>query len=260
MFEPTKRPAAEFQTSDDKTAKIDVGGTDCLLIIDVMPTFMPGGGLPVPEGDQIVMPINQATLLFEKRNVFATLELHPPGHVSQASSYVGLKPIMVLKYPDVLGWDESMLAPHAAFKLAQLKSYLMMLMPGGQTLWPDHGIDGTAEAVLHPLLNMERIGRVWLKAQDPACDSPSAARDMLRRRTGLSDELDQLGIKRVFVCGLAFNYCVEMTAIDLVGEGFNVYVIEDLCRAVPNFNPGARDHLLRKGVTIINSADLKKAA
>jgi nicotinamidase/pyrazinamidase len=200
---------------------------DALLVIDVQPDFMPGGALAVEGGDEIVGPIAQIVPRFN--TVVATQDWHPRGHRSFASSH-GKKP-----------YDE--IPVHGA----------------QQTLWPDHCIQGTAGAALHRDLPLENVSLILRKGANPSVDSYSAFRenygpDAKRAPTGLAGFLRERGIWRVFVVGLARDFCVRWTAEDAVAAGFKTVVIEDLTRSV--FPARASDTSLafeRTGVKTVKS-------
>jgi nicotinamidase/pyrazinamidase len=181
--------------------KIDPA-TDVLGLIDVQPTFMPGGGLPVPDGDAIIPVINRLLSLFPR--AFATQDWHPAGHSSFASSHPGRAP------------------------------YETIAMPyGDQVLWPDHGIAGAAEAMLHPAIDQTRIELIIRKGCRPELDSYSAFFENDRTTpTGLDGWLRRRGFGRLFLCGLATDFCVAWSAEDAVRLGFEVTIIEDACRGI----------------------------
>ncbi|MFZ4408558.1 MAG: bifunctional nicotinamidase/pyrazinamidase [Paracraurococcus sp.] len=177
--------------------------TDMLGLIDVQPTFMPGGALAVAEGDAVVPVINRLLALPGAR-AFATQDWHPPGHSSFASAHPGRAPF------------ESVGMPY-----------------GPQTLWPDHGVQGTAEAELHPGLDQARIELVLRKGFRPAVDSYSAFFENDRTTTtGLHGWLRERGVTRVFLAGLATDYCVAFSAEDAARLGYAVTIIDDACRGI----------------------------
>ena len=251
--------------------KIEILPTDALLHVDVQTTFMPGGGLAVKDGDKILPAVLALHTRFDLCalqqdhdaccRIYATLDQHPYGHISLASSYVGLPPYMQLDERTVWGWTQKRhgIAPGALFDLHQLRKYLGEVKV--QTLWPDHGIAGTAEADLHPRL-YEAQGHfdfVLVKGYEATCDSYSGFRDNLKQTTGLADTMRDHGIERVFVDGLAFDFCVGWSALDAVAEGFaEVYVIEDATRSVdlPGTVVKMRADLASAGVRLIRSTDI----
>lgn len=176
---------------------------DILGLIDIQPTFMPGGALAVPDGDAVV-PIVNRLLADRFDHAFATQDWHPAGHSSFASAHPGR-------------------APFETIRLAY----------GDQTLWPDHGIQGTAEAALHPALDMGKIELIVRKGFRAAIDSYSAFFENDRATaTGLAGYLRERGFTRLFLTGLATDFCVAYSAEDAIRLGFGVLVIEDACRGI----------------------------
>lgn len=208
--------------------------TDMLGLIDVQPTFMPGGALAVDGGDQVVPVINRL-LTGPFAQAFATQDWHPPGHSSFASSH-----------PDRAAFD-SVAMPY-----------------GPQTLWPDHAIQGSAEAMLHPALDQRRIELILRKGFRPAIDSYSAFFENDRTTaTGLDGWLRARGIRRLFLAGLATDYCVAFSAEDAARLGYEVCIIEDACRGIGLPLPEGGDtiavakaRLAAAGVRFIATADL----
>lgn len=179
---------------------------DALLVVDLQHDFLPGGALAVEEGDSIVEPIARCARRFG--TVVATQDWHPRAHVSFASSHAGA-------------------APFSVKQLAQ----------GAQELWPDHCVQGSAGAALHPSLPTEAVTLVLRKGTRRDVDSYSAFRENVgpdgsRPSTGLAGWLRDRGITRVFVCGLARDFCVRATAVDAAAAGFQTFVFDDLTRAV----------------------------
>ena len=175
---------------------------DVLLVIDLQPDFMPGGALAVSEGDRIVPLVNALIARFAQ--VVVTQDWHPPGHASFASSHAGAKPFDTKR-----------------------------LHYGDQTLWPDHCVQGTAGAALHPDLVVDSAFLVIRKGMHEGVDSYSAFVEADgRTTTGLGALLKARGVKRAFVCGLATDYCVAFSALDAAAAGFETFVIEDACRAI----------------------------
>ncbi len=179
-----------------------------ILVVDPQPTFMPGGELPVPEGDEIVEPGRQFLNRFRDVQAIVTQDWHPPGHVSFASSHPGRKP----------------------FETIELYGH-------PQTLWPDHAVQGSATAQVHPGLPLDRFVLIVRKGFHRDRDSYSAFRenygpDGRRIPTGLAGFLREKGVKRLVVWGLAYDYCVGWTALDGREAGFEVAIVTDLTRAV----------------------------
>ena len=181
---------------------MQIEADDVLLVIDVQNDFCPGGALAVGEGDAVVPVINRLIERFD--HVVLTQDWHPAGHSSFASSHPGSAPFETIAMPY-----------------------------GPQTLWPDHCIQGTAGAAFHAELRTDRAQLVIRKGFRGAIDSYSAFDENDRRTpTGLAGYLRERGLKRVFLAGLATDYCVYYSAIDARREGFEAIVIESGCRAI----------------------------
>ena len=239
--------------------------TDASLDVDVQTTFMPAhdgfrdGGLAVAGGHEI-LPVVRATWgLFAKK--FATCDRHPLGHVSLASSYLDCyAPGSRLTADIVRTWEAgSRLVSMMRIELHALIAYLEAV--GGQILWPDHAIAGTPEGELHPHLASGEYRHVQVKGMDPLCDSYSGFRDNLKRPTGLADVLKREGVRRVFLRGLAFDFCVGWTALDAVAEGFEAFIIDDATRSVdmPGTVEKMRRDLVAAGVKLLHSSQLRVA-
>lgn len=201
-----------------------------LLVVDVQPDFMPGGALPVPEGDKIVPGI--VNLLEERQFdlVVATQDWHPRGHRSFASSHPAQKPM-----------DKIELYGHE------------------QILWPDHCVQGSPGAELYSGIPWEHATLIVRKGTDPKVDSYSAFRGNWDERgdrapTGLAGFLKERGVERIFVCGLARDVCVKWTAEDARALGLGVTVLWNLTRAVdPSSDATVRNDLLARAVRIIGN-------
>jgi nicotinamidase/pyrazinamidase len=176
--------------------------TDALLVIDMQNDFCPGGALAVADGDQVVPIINRLAQHFE--HVILTQDWHPAGHISFASSHPGTKPFENIE-----------------------------VAYGTQTLWPDHCVQGTPGADFHPGLNIPHTALILRKGFRKDIDSYSAfLEDDHKTPTGLTSYLRERGLKRLFLCGLAYDFCVRFSAIDGTAAGFECLVIEDATRAV----------------------------
>jgi len=174
----------------------------CLIVVDVQNDFMPGGALAVARGDEVVPVINRLAARFE--NVVLTQDWHPRGHASFASSHPGTKPFEVIQ-----------------------------LHYGKQVLWPDHCVQGTAGAAIHSQLDVQKAQLVIRKGHHRDIDSYSAFLEADRKTvTGLKGYLKERKIKRLFVSGLATDFCVAWTALDARSAGFETTLIEDACRAI----------------------------
>ena len=178
------------------------GSKDLLLVIDPQVDFCPGGALAVTDGDAVMPLINHVAQRFE--HVIVTQDWHPEGHSSFASSHAGRRP------------------------------YETIAMPyGEQTLWPDHCVQGSAGAEFHPALELTKVELILRKGFHAEIDSYSAFYENDRRTpTGLAGYLRERGLKRIFLAGLAYDFCVRYSAVDAVRAGFTAVVLEDACRAI----------------------------
>ncbi len=175
---------------------------DLLLVVDLQRDFCPGGALAVTQGDAVIQPINQLATRFE--HVVLTQDWHPADHLSFASQHPGRHPYDTIEM-----------------------SY------GPQTLWPDHCIQGSRGAEFHPALHIPHASLILRKGVHREVDSYSAFYENDHQTpTGLAGWVRDRGIRRVFVAGLALDFCVRFTAADGAGCGFQVVVIEDACRPV----------------------------
>ncbi|WP_170419882.1 bifunctional nicotinamidase/pyrazinamidase [Ruegeria arenilitoris] len=175
--------------------------THALIVIDVQNDFCPGGALAVPNGDEIVAPINAMMPDFDA--VILTQDWHPAGHSSFASSHPGKAPYDVVEMPY-----------------------------GPQVLWPDHCVQGTPGAEFHPDLRTD-ADLILRKGFRSAIDSYSAFFENDRTTaTGLKGYLRNRGIDRLTLVGLATDFCVHYSAVDAARLGFDVTVRTDACRAI----------------------------
>ncbi len=200
--------------------------SDVLLLIDIQNDFCPGGGLAVPQGDAVVPLINRLAARFA--HVILTQDWHPAGHRSFASSHGGRAPFETLE-----------------------------MAYGAQTLWPDHCVQGTPGADFHKDLDTARGELIVRKGFRPEIDSYSAFFENDRTTpTGLTGYLRTRGFERVFLAGLAADFCVHFSAVDAVREGFGALVIEDACRAIDldNSLKAAKSAMAGAGVELIDSA------
>jgi len=214
--------------------QIMIAPTDILALIDIQPTFMPGGELPVPDGAAVVPAANHL-LQTHFAHAIATQDWHPAGHLSFASMHPGCSP-----------YDE-------------------IDMPyGKQTLWPDHALQATPNAALHPDLLTPRIDLIVRKGFRREIDSYSAFTENDRRTpTGLAAYLRERAFTRVFFAGLATDFCVAYSAEDAIQAGFQAVILEDACRAIAiplstseTTLTTTRTRLSQLGVQFATSADL----
>ena len=220
--------AAALPTASSFAAKVKPDAKSALIVVDVQNCFVPGGTLPVKEGDAVVPVINKLAGSFA--NIVVTQDWHTPGHASFASSYAGKKP----------------------FETTALKY-------GTQVLWPDHCVQGTADAGLHKDLALPTAQLIIRKGFNKGVDSYSAFEEADRQTsTGLAGYLKARGITTVYVTGLATDFCVAWTAMDARKHGFEAYVIEDATRGI-DLNgslAAAWKQMTAKGVKRIQSADI----
>ena len=205
------------------------GIRDALIVVDVQNDFCPGGRLAVQKGDEVVPLVNAFAGRFE--NVVLTQDWHPPGHRSFATSHPGSKPFDSVK-----------------------------LAYGVQVLWPDHCVPGTPGAQLHPGLDTLAADLVVRKGTDPAIDSYSALYENDHRTsTGLAGYLRDRGCRRLFLAGLATDFCVQYSALDARREGFEVFVVEDAVRGIDleGSLAAAWERMAVAGVRRVREADLE---
>jgi len=184
------------------TDKFTIGAQDIFLVVDIQNDFCPGGGLAVPRGDEVVPLINN--LAAKYAHVVLTQDWHPRGHLSFASSHPGKQPYQTIE-----------------------------VAYGTQVLWPDHCVQGTEGAAFCKDLAIPHAELVLRKGYHREIDSYSAFYENDRRtRTGLAGYLRERGFRRVFLAGLAFDFCVRYSAEDARREGFEAIVIEDACRSI----------------------------
>jgi nicotinamidase/pyrazinamidase len=208
------------------TIKID--DASVLIVVDVQNCFLPGGSLAVKDGDQVVAVINRLAKAFS--NVVMTQDWHTPGHVSFASAHPGKQPF------DVVELDY-----------------------GKQVLWPDHCVQGTDGAALSKDLSLPQAQLVIRKGFHKGVDSYSAFMEADgKTTTGLGSYLKARKMKRVFVAGLATDFCVAWTALDARKAGFETYVVEDACRGIDTKGSLAKawNDMSKAGVKRVQSADV----
>jgi nicotinamidase/pyrazinamidase len=198
-----------------------------LVIIDVQNDFMPGGQLEVPDGDMILPVINRIQNYFDF--IIATQDWHPKTHKSFASNHFDKKP-----------FDR------------------MVLHGLEQILWPDHCIQGSKGAELHPDLEINKIAAIFRKGMDPEFDSYSGFFDNGHQmNTGLTGYLKEKGTSELYFCGLAADICVYYTILDSLNEGFSATLIEDAsCPLYPERFDDIKCELAKLGVHIIYSNEL----
>ncbi|MBY3157168.1 bifunctional nicotinamidase/pyrazinamidase [Rhizobium laguerreae] len=202
-----------------------------LLLVDIQNGFCPGGNLAVVGGHEIV-PIANALIASGKYDlVVASQDWHPADHGSFASQHEGKK----------------------AFEMGEL---------GGQPqmMWPDHCVQGTEDAELHPGLSAAAIDFIQRKGENPQVDSYSAFKDNAGDAlTGLDAYLRDQGVSELDVLGLATDYCVRFSVEDAVEflPGVKVRFVEDASRGITADGIAQAIASMRaKGVGVVNSADI----
>jgi nicotinamidase/pyrazinamidase len=203
------------------------GADEVLLVVDVQNDFMPGGALAVARGDEVVPVVNRLARAFS--HVVLTQDWHPASHLSFAEHHAGRAPFETITLPY-----------------------------GEQVLWPTHCVQNTPGAELHRDLDVPHARLVIRKGHQADVDSYSAFLEADRKTpTGLAGYLRDTGVKRVWCCGLATDYCVGWSALDARAAGFDVALIEDASRAI-DLN-GSLDaawrELLAAGVARVQAAD-----
>src|SRR3954469_598423 len=209
-------------------APVKIDDSCALLVIDVQNCFLPGGSLAVKDGDQVVPVINRIAKGFA--NVVMTQDCHTPGHISFASTHGSKKP----------------------FETVDLKY-------GKQVLWPDHCVQGSDGAALSKDLSIPQAELIIRKGYHKDVDSYSAFTEADgKTTTGLASYLKARKLKRLFVAGLATDFCVAWTAIDARKAGFGTYVIEEGCRGIDTQGSLAKAwaDMAKAGVKRIQSTDI----
>src|SRR5438105_3228284 len=208
-------------------ASIKPDDASALLVIDVQNCFLPGGSLAVKDGEQVVPVINKIAKGFA--NVVLTQDWHTAGHISFASVHAGKKPFEIIDLPY-----------------------------GKQVLWPDHCVQGTEGAALSKDISIPQAELIIRKGYHKDVDSYSAFTEADgNTTTGLAAYLKARKLQRLFIAGLATDFCVAWTALDARKAGFDAYVIEDACRGIDTQGSLARAwvDMDKAGVKRIQSGD-----
>jgi len=202
--------------------------SDALLVIDVQNDFCPGGALAVADGDAVVPIINALAARFD--HVILTQDWHPTTHISFATTHANKRPY------------ETIQAPY-----------------GPQTLWPEHCLQHTEGAAFHPALEIPHAELILRKGFRRPIDSYSAFLENDHfTPTGLAGYLRERGLTRLFLCGLAYDFCVRYSAIDGKKLGFETIVMKDATRPVnlPHSVEETNAALATAGVPRILSSDV----
>ena len=181
---------------------MEITAQDVLLVIDVQNDFCPGGSLAVADGDAVLGPIRRVAARFE--HIVLTQDWHPAGHSSFASAHPGKIPFETIEV-----------------------NY------GMQTLWPDHCVQGSQGAEFHADLHLTHAELILRKGFRAQIDSYSAFFENDRETpTGLGGYLEERGLTRVFLAGLAYDFCVGYSALDARRLGLEAVILRDACRAI----------------------------
>ncbi len=207
---------------------MQIDARDVLIVTDVQNDFCPGGALAVPLGDEVIAPIHRVAPRFE--HIIFTQDWHPPNHSSFAASHPGKHPFETIE-----------------------------LAYGAQTLWPPHCVQGSMGAEFHPALDLPQAELVLRKGFRVHVDSYSAFFENDRvTPTGLASYLRERDLKRVFLAGLAYDYCVGYSALDARRLGLPAFVLRDACRAIDLGGSVAviEAGFAKAGVAVIEAAQL----
>ena len=207
---------------------MNITAHDVLLVVDVQNDFCPGGALAVRDGDEVIAPIHRIAPRFH--HIILTQDWHSADHASFAAAHPGKRPFDSIEMPY-----------------------------GEQTLWPIHCVQGSRGAEFHPSLHLPQAELILRKGYRRDVDSYSAFFENDRSTaTGLAGYLRERELSRVFLAGLAYDYCVTYSAMDARRLGFPVVVLRDACRAIAlgDSVPRAESQFAESGVAIVNCAEL----
>lgn len=203
---------------------------DVLIVIDAQNDFCPGGALAVPRGDEVIALIHRVAQQFA--HIVLTQDWHPANHSSFAASHPGKQPFESIE-----------------------------LAYGTQTLWPVHCVQGSHGAEFHPSLHLPQAELILRKGFRPHVDSYSAFFENDRTTpTGLAGYLRERALTRVFLAGLAYDYCVAYSALDARRLGLSGFVLRDACRAIDLNDSVARidAEFAKAGVVVVESGEVSR--
>ncbi len=207
--------------------------TDALIVVDIQNDFLPGGALAVAEGDRIIPYVNQLMVKFNDHGgrVILTQDWHPPDHLSFASLHEGKNPFDPIE--GVAGI--------------------------GPVLWPDHCVRETQGADFSGQLETGKAHLIIRKGISRSVDSYSTFTENDRKTdTGLAGYLENAGLKRIFLCGLALDYCVAWSAIDGVRKGFETFLVPELCKGIAADSvKKAEKDMQKMGVRFLTQGDFE---
>ena len=206
---------------------------DALIVVDIQNDFMPNGALAVNEGDKIIKEINKLMTVFHSKGsrIILTQDWHPPNHFSFASQHKGKQPFDPID---------------GVFGI-------------GPVLWPDHCVQGTKGAGFHSDLNVNKAHLIIRKGIHLKIDSYSTFTENDRQTdTGLAGYLENAGLRRIFICGLALDYCVYWSATDSIKKGFETFVLPELCKGIEEgTTENAKKEMTEKGIKLIAPKDFE---
>ncbi|TKA65964.1 hypothetical protein B0A55_09574 [Friedmanniomyces simplex] len=212
-------------------------GKAALVIVDLQNDFCPPNGALAVEGGRDIAPAINKLLDLPFALKIATRDFHPRDHISFASQHAEKQPFTS---------SHTITSPKNPQETQET------------TLWPDHCVQDTPGCQLIPELATSKVDLVVDKGQDKCVESYSAFGPPFRNprvaMSGLEDTLRKAGIKHVFVCGLAWDFCVKATAIDAAEEGFTTYALNDACRGIDSSAEGlaaTRKEMEKHGVRVI---------
>jgi len=189
--------------------KVKITPKDALILVDIQKDFLPGGALPVPDGDKVIEPANRYIELFQRAGapIFATRDWHPPNHISFKEN-------------------------------------------GGP--WPRHCVQNTEGAKFAEGLKLPPEVFIINKGDRPEFDAYSGFQGTI-----LEDLLRERGVRRIFVGGLATDYCVLNTVLGGLNLGFQTFWLEDASKGItPEGEQRARERMLSEGAAAVQIEDL----
>jgi nicotinamidase/pyrazinamidase len=210
-----------------------INPNDALIVVDIQNDFIPNGALAVNDGNRIIKEINELMAIFHSKGsrIILTQDWHPPKHFSFASQHEGKQPFDPID---------------GVFGI-------------GPVLWPDHCVQGTKGAEFHKNLDVNKAHLIIRKGIHLKIDSYSAFTENDRQTdTGLSGYLENAGLNRIFICGLALDYCVYWSATDGIKKGFETFVLPELCKGIEEgTTEKARKGMIEDGIRLISLKDIE---
>lgn len=190
-----------------------------LIVVDVQNDFI-DGSLAVPNAINVIEPINQMIKSDYFDEIFYTQDMHPLNHGSFAEIQ-GVEP----------------------FTLGELNGVK-------QIFWPSHCVARTRGCEIHKDLIVE--GFVFEKGTNKDVDSYSCFTENNGTTTAFNTILCELNVKKIYVCGIATDYCVKHTALDAEKLGYETFLIENCCAGVnEETTKQAIKEMTSKGVSIL---------